>query len=396
MRSPNSVRIISIDIIRGFALCGMVAVHFMIYFGDAEAMNTWIYFGLNHVLGDWGASSFLMLTGISQVMSGRRNTNLNNLLLFKKAIIRGVYIFAVGLLMLALTWGPSHLWQWDILTLMGFSTITLFFCRFLPSWVILAIAALLAAFTPMLRGFLAITPAWSDIFVPVPVISDYFPGLLYDPAQSLETGWNVKAILQGFLFTGEFPVFPWLMFPLVGFVYGRRIAENKMPKDLVFWGGIGVMAVVLGLGLGHAGASAPKASIISGYIAPLSFYPDSFPMMFFQLGMSVTSISILYYLYDIRERRGRKAGFFARFFTYLSHASLTFYFLHYLLIGWVLALVQVFSGKYRIYDLMGAWTAFAGSLMAIVLLYVILTAWDRRGGNYKLEWFLMVLTKRFV
>ena len=63
------------------------------------------------------------------------------MLLFKRALIRGAYIFLVGLLMLALAWGPYQIWQWDILTLMGVCTVLLFFCRKLPSWLILVLVA---------------------------------------------------------------------------------------------------------------------------------------------------------------------------------------------------------------------------------------------------------------
>jgi uncharacterized membrane protein len=98
----NTQRALSIDIIRGFALICMVVIHFMVYFGNAEAMNTWLYFSLNHILGDWGASGFLMIMGISQALSGRKHTDLSNRVLFKRALIRGVFIFTIGLTMLAL------------------------------------------------------------------------------------------------------------------------------------------------------------------------------------------------------------------------------------------------------------------------------------------------------
>jgi len=392
---PNTQRVLSIDIIRGFALTCMVVIHFMIYFGDTEAMNTWLYFSLNHILGDWGAGGFLMIMGISQVISGRKQTDLSNHLLFKRALIRGGFIFIAGLTMLALAWGPYKIWQWDILTLIGFATIVLFFCRFLPSWSILAIAAFIAVCTPFLRGQLAVTPIWDKNFIQVSVISSYLPNILLDPAGTLPTVWSVKDIVQGFLFTGEFPVFPWILFPLVGFVLGRRIVENKIQRDLPLLLLLGIGFVFLGLGLGYAGSLRPGASIISGYIVPLSFYPDSFSMILSQMGMSVVVIFILYDIYDIRRTRDRKIGMLAGFFSDTSNSSLTFYFLHYLLIGWPLALIYVFSGKYYIYNLMGSLPAFVCGLAAVGLLGVGLKIWEKHGSKYKLEWFLDALTRRF-
>ena len=391
----NPQRALSIDISRGFALICMVMIHFMIYFGDTEAVNTWLYLSLNHIFGDWGASGFLIIMGISQVLSGQKHMDLNQHLLFKRTFIRAVFIFMVGLIMLALAWGPCKIWQWDILTLMGFATIALFFCRFLPSWSILLISALIAVCTPFLRGQLAIVPVWNKIFMPVPMISSYFPNLLIDPVQELETAWNIKDIALGFLFTGEFPVFPWILFPMIGFILGRRIIENKIRKDLPWLLLIGIAFVIFGLGLSYAGSLRPGTSVISSYIAPLSFYPDSFPMVFFQLGMSIVFILILYYIYDIRGTGDRKIGFFAGAFTYTSRSSLTFYFIHYLLIGWTLALIYVFSGEYYIYNLMGALPAFICGLTAIVLMSLLLRIWDKRDGRYKLEWFLAELLRRF-
>jgi hypothetical protein len=373
----------------------MVLIHFMVYLGDTEAVNTWLYFSLNHLLGDWGAGGFLMIMGISQALSGRKHSDLGNRLLFKRALIRGVFIFAAGLIMLALAWGPYKIWQWDILTLMGFATIVLFFCRYLPSWSILLIAAFIAVCSPFLRGQLAVAPIWNNNFMQVSVISSYFPGILFDPAGALPTIWSVKDIVQGFLFTGEFPVFPWTLFPLAGFVLGRRMIANKIQKDLPLLLLSGVVFVIFGLGLGYAGSLHPGASIISGYIVPLSFYPDSFSMVFAQLGISIVVIFSLYYLYDIRRTHNRKIGMLAGIFTYTSRSALTFYFLHYLLIGWPLALIYIFAGKYYIYNLMGSLPAFVCGLTAVGLLGLGLKIWDKHGGKYKLEWFLGVLTQRF-
>ncbi|MFH1983599.1 MAG: heparan-alpha-glucosaminide N-acetyltransferase domain-containing protein [Pseudomonadota bacterium] len=391
----NTQRALSIDIFRGFALVFMVLLHFMIFFGNTKAMNSWLYFSFNHILGDWGASGFLMIMGISQVLSGQKHADLDNHILFKRALIRGVYIFSVGLLMLALAWGPHKIWQWDILTLMGFATVALYFCRFLPAWGILLVAAVIAGSTPFFRGQLAVAHIWGNNFMQVPMISSYFPGLILDPAGEMETFWSVKDIVLGFLFTGDFPVFPWVLFPLVGFVLGQRIIGRKIHKDLPWLMFAGIAFVFTGLGMGYAGSLRPEASIISGYIAPLSFYPDSFPMILFQMGMTIVVILSLYTIYDIRRTPHRKVGSVAGFFSYISRSSLTFYFLHYLLIGWPLALIYILSGTYPINDLMGSLPAFGFGLAAVGVLGFVLKTWEKIGNKYKLEWFLSAIIRRF-
>jgi len=393
--SQRAERILSIDVMRGFALICMVLVHFVIFYGNEGAADTWPYFILNHVLGDWGAACFLMMMGMSQVLSGEKHKDESNRILFKRALIRGGFIFLVGLLMLAIAWGPYQIWQWDILTLMGFATILLFFCRFLPSWSILAIVAALAVCMPWLRGGVDFNAVWGGQFVQVPVISRYLPGIMLDPAKEFEVVWRFKDIAQGFFLTGYFPVIPWSLFPLVGFVMGHRIVSKRMRHDLPLLIIIGILLVCLGLGGAYAGRARPESSIVNGFVAPMSFYPDSFTMICFQLGMALIVFSILYYCYDVFKRDKQKVSFMLSIYNRTSGFSLTFYFLHYILIGWSLALIYFITGNYYLFDLMGAIPALLCGITAVILLELLLFYWEKRRAKYSLEWFMVMLTQRF-
>jgi uncharacterized membrane protein len=388
-------RLLSIDVLRGFALMGMVMVHFMIYFGDSAAAKTWPYFFLNHVLGDWGAASFLMMMGMSQVFSAKKRA-FPTVDLLKKALIRGGYIFLIGILMLALTWGPGEIWQWDILTLMGAMTVILFFCRFMPSWLILIVSLLIAGATPFLRMDIDFTSVWGGSFVPVPVISQYMPGILIDPVSDFKVIWTLQDILLGFLFTGYFPFLPWALFPLVGFVLGRRIVSGQIRNDLPFLGIIGGLLICLSLGGSYASLFRPGSSIISDYLSPLSIFPDSFTMINLQLGMSLLVFSSLYFFYDLRTPDPSQVGFFVGLYTRSSRFSLTLYFLHYLLIGWPLAIVSRISGRDSISALMGAYPALAAGLAGLVFLEMLLFLWEKHGSNYSLEWCLKAITARLM
>lgn len=390
--SAGSGRVISIDVLRGFALIGMVMVHFMIFFGNEASVDTWPYFFFNHVLGDWGAACFLMLMGMSQVISKKKNTD--NTLLFKKALLRGIYLFLVGLLMLAFAWGPGQIWQWDILTLMGFATIVLFFCRFLPSWSIISLSGILMVVTPWIRGSTDFVSTWGNKFVQVPVISRYLPGILIDPAKDYEVIWSPVKIMKGFLLDGEFPVLPWIIFPLIGFVIGRRLAAGKLKGDLTFLAASGAVLAGSGITVALMGRSHPPESIVMGFITPLSFYPDSFSMVLFQLGMAVIVFCALYYCYDVLKK-DRALSPLQRVYTRTSTFSLTFYFLHYQLIGWTLAVVYLVSGHYLLCDLMGAYPAMLCGLAGVLVLELLLFYWEKKYGKYSLEWFLGALTTRF-
>lgn len=386
-------RVISIDVLRGFALIGMVMVHFMIYFGNEAAVGTWPYFILNHGLGDWGAACFLMLMGMSQIISKKKIAD--KTLLFKQALLRGTYLFLVGLLMLALAWGPKQIWQWDILTLMGFATILLFFCRFLPSWSILTLSGLVMVITPWIRGATDFVSTWGGEFIRVPVISRYLPGILLDPAKEYEVVWAPARIVRGFVLDGYFPILPWIVFPMIGFVIGRRLMAGKLRKDLPFLAGGGVLLAVSGTLLALSGRSRPGNSIVKGFVAPLSFYPDSFSMVLFQLGLAVVVFCALYYCYDVLKKDKTKLSPLQQVYTRTSRFSLTFYFLHYQLIGWTLAVVYLLSGNYLIAELTGAYPALLCGAAAVLTLETLIFFWEKKGGKYSLEWFLGALTARF-
>ena len=336
------------------------------------------------------------MMGISQVLSAAKTPDAGAIVLFKKALLRSVYLFGVGLLMLALAWGPEQIWQWDILTLMGFATLVLYFCRFLPSWLVLLLGAAIALLTPWLRGLVDPIATWGGAFLPTPFIAEYLPGLFVAPAHEFPSVWRLDMILQGFLISGTFPVFPWLLFPLIGFVFGRRIVAHRFQQDLLLVVIVGVVATALGLAGAFASLGNPPQRIITGYLAPLSFYPDSFTMLLCQLGIALIVYATLYYWFDVRPHAGKTEGFFTRIFRRTSRYSLTFYFLHYQLIGWPLLLVAAFTGAYLICDFMDAWPALISGLVAVTLLELLLVLWERHDGKYSLEWCLAVLTTRVV
>ncbi len=369
----------------------MVLVHFMIYFGDSTAASTWLYFILSHLLGDWGAPCFLMMMSMSQVLSADKRSD-DPLPLLKRALIRGGYIFLAGILMLALTWGPGKIWKWDILTLMGTMTVILFFCRFLPSWLILSLSLCVAVATPWLRADIDYASVWGGPFVQVPVNREYFPGILVDPVSEFSVIWKLQDILLGFLLTGEFPLLPWSLFPLVGFVLGRRIVNCRIQSDLPFLVIIGGLFVCLGLGGAYASLFRPGSSVVGDFISPLSFYPDSFTMINFQMGMALIVFSGLYFFYDVRTKDPSRASFLVRLYCRSSRFSLTFYFLHYLIIGWPLMIVAQITGRNAISTLMGAYPALLAGLVGLAFLETLLFLWEKHGARYSLEWCLAAIT----
>jgi uncharacterized membrane protein len=385
-------RIVSIDVLRGFSLTGMVVCHFMLEYGDAHAPESLLYFIMDHALGDFGAAWFLLLVGVSQVVSGERKKEMGEINLMKMAFLRGSYVFTAGLLMGALAWGPKNMWNWDILTLIGSAYIVLYFCRFLPSWAILLMAAFIAFVTPWLRGNVDFMADWGGKFIQTPVISDYLPGILVEPVGEYEPSWRLTEMIRGFFLSGFFPIFPWLVFPLIGFVIGRRIVAKQMIRDLPFLMIIGFALIFLAFTTAYASLLRPGSSQVTDYIAPFSMFPDSNTMVYLQVGQAVLLFALMYYYYDGRGTVPR-TGVFANCFKRMSRHSLTVYFVHYPLIAWPLWIIYLFTGRYPEFDLMGAVPAFLLGLAAVALFLVCLKAWERRSNKYSLEWGLSKITE---
>ncbi|MCG6536779.1 MAG: DUF1624 domain-containing protein, partial [Syntrophales bacterium LBB04] len=141
-------RLDSVDVLRALALIGMVICHYPIFLSSGEGTDAMLYFLTNHLLGgDFGASWFVFLVGLSQVLSVKKRVvdqGQND----GRVVIRGTAIFILGLLFLLVIQGYDEMWDWDILTFIGFMTIVLLYCRRTPSWALLLFCTAVLFATP--------------------------------------------------------------------------------------------------------------------------------------------------------------------------------------------------------------------------------------------------------
>jgi len=317
---------------------------------------------------------------------------------FRKALIRSTYMFSLGLLLLFLCWGPAQVWDWDILTLIGLSTMIVYGCRFLSTWQIIACSVSILLVTPWLRSMIDADAHWGQgPFIPSPVISDVFPNVFFEPANKRRRILHKPIdVLHGFLLGGLFPIFPWAMFPLVGVIMGRRVVANRFHYDLPGAIFVGAMFIAIGLvgvvqSLWH-----PDASPITSFLAPLSLHPNSFTMSLLQLGIGIIVISLTYYVYDCKQFDESQISCVARMCQRTGRYALTLYVLHYLIIAWPLMIVNHLTGKNRIFDFMDAGPAFIISIVVIVCFEYMISVFDQIGCKFTMEGLLANLTARSV
>jgi len=191
-------RLDSVDVLRALALIGMVICHYPIFLSSGEGSDAMLYFLTNHLLGgDFGASWFVFLVGLSQVLSAKKRATgqePND----SHVLIRGTAIFILGLLFLLVIQGYEEMWDWDILTFIGFMTIVLLYCRRVPSWVLLLLCTAVLFVTPWLRSFTDIASFYGGEFIGVRWISDFAPNLLFDPLKDYDCGPTVLDNVTGF------------------------------------------------------------------------------------------------------------------------------------------------------------------------------------------------------
>jgi uncharacterized membrane protein len=334
----NPARLFSLDALRGTAILAMVVVHFVVYWSAPAGTSAWLQVALNHLSGaDFGAAGFLMLAGMGLVLSRAREP--------ARVAMRSACLFAVGLLMLLLAWGPGRLWQWDILTLIAVATALSLGLRPLPSWLLVAIAAAVAGLSPRLRRGLDLARLWGGPLQPVPGLNGLVPGLLWDPPRGYLSGWRFGDIARGFLLAAEFPLFPWIAHPILGIVVGRALVAGRLgpAAPRLALGGLGLAGG--GMALAIAAARRGGCSPITDYLAPLSFYPSSFSMVLLQVGVALIVISLLYCYLDHKAEHGPRAGVIGRCLVRAGQASLSVYFAHFMLVAWPLRLASRLVGR---------------------------------------------------
>jgi len=388
-------RLDSVDVVRALDLIGMVICHYPIFLSSGEGTDAMLYFLTNHLLGgDFGASWFVFLVGLSQVLSVKKRAvdqGQND----GRVVIRGTAIFILGLLFLLVIQGYDEMWDWDILTFIGFMTIVLLYCRRAPSWALLLFCTAVLFATPLLRSFTDIATFYGGKFVSVRWISDFFPNLLFDPLKDYDGGPFVLDNVIGFFLTGQFPLLPWIIYPIVGFIIGRRLTESRLSSDTPFLIIIGVMFTFMGIFTAYAGSITPPFSVHKEHITPLSFYPLSFSMNIFLLGVVLILFTVLWNIFDRQPDKAAKPGLFLTYCRQISKYSLTIYITHFALFFIPLRLIQLSTGKYYLRELTSTSIALGLAVLLMILYYPILKLWDKAGGKYSFEWLLNKVISTF-
>ena len=361
----------SIDVLRAGAILLMVQIHFAQNLAadlHAEGLLTYA----SRALGMLPAPLFTFLAGMSLRLSLARRpadgpsaetTALRH-------VRRGLFLFFAGLVFATLVRMPDKVFAWDILPFIGASLLVLFALRRVPEGALALAAAAIVASSPALRIASGYAAHWPG-------------GEVYRSAFTLsDVGW-------GFLVNGYFPLFPWLVFPLGGFLTARVLlaGETEAARLRRALPVAGLLLVALSAVFARAGAAAQGAWL--GHASPVRFYPATTPFVLKVLGLILLAFWALHLWLD--RRPGARLPLRA-FLCRQSRFSLTTYVVHHMALLWPLALAAHLAGRPGPGEvpasLMSTGWALALAGLFVVLFSAVLALWDRGGGRYSFEWLL--------
>jgi len=343
------VRYVSIDVLRTVAIAIMVIVHFV------ENLS-----GLGHwVPGGFAAPLFSFLVGVSYRLwlVSQEERGKSDIDISKITIRRGLFLLGVGFLFNVFVWLPEDVFNWDVLTFIGSAMIFLNVVRKMPSPIPLLVCGLIFLLSPLLRNAAHYPTYWT---------SGYF-----DPEMTLPD------VLLGFLVNGFFPIFPWLIFPVMGYVvaswYFPAAKRAESIEGQLLAAGISLIAITGVVTIASTFELIPFAGP-----KVWTMFPASPAYVAGALGIAITSLIVAHRWLDGKIAPGEE-GIVVRIASTFSRHSFTIYLLHHFVHIWPLWIYGMASANNAtLYwqNAMPATISWPLSLLFLVLCYFFLRWMD--------------------
>ncbi|WP_254049384.1 heparan-alpha-glucosaminide N-acetyltransferase domain-containing protein [Kocuria sp. WRN011] len=223
----TSRRIVGVDVARGFALLGMVAVHTLPATADAAGNPTWTW----SLFGGNAAALFAVLAGVSLAfLTGGRNPRRGRDAARSRVslVVRAMLLFGVGLSLNFLAI-PAY----NILIYYGLMfLLAIPFTMLSVRWLLVS-AVTFAVGSPFLMQ-------WS---------LDHIPAHVHANPDALDLVTEPTTVLAELFLTGTYPALPWMAFICLGMALGRMpLTRDRIQVLLVVIGAV-VAAVGKGISL---------------------------------------------------------------------------------------------------------------------------------------------------
>lgn len=301
------MRYSSIDVLRTVSILLMVIVHFL------ENLS-----GQNWTPAGFGAPMFGFLVGVSYYLwcRGERAKGLYEEAITSATLRRGLFLFGLGLLFNVIVWLPGDTFNWDVLTLLGTALFVLALLREAPTPIPLLICTLVFVLSPILRLHSDYAEYWIEGY--------------YDP------DWQFSQLALGYLVNGYFPLFPWLIFPLLGYVVGGWLFSTAEvpPSRVQLLGLLGAVLLLTTLAL-RLWQPESHGGTVAQLLGKWTMFPPSTTYVTGVLGVTLLAFAVALYGIDGRRWLDRVPRLLS-FAQLISKYSLTIYVLHHVLHLWPL------------------------------------------------------------
>ena len=311
-------RVRAFDLARGLAVLDMILVHILWHWGQPATWASPVGQVIGFIGGPTGPPMFMFLMGASLAFSSRSST--------RNLILRGLWLVWLGYLLnvlrgvlpagIGLTTGyvtqeqiaPFTPW-WllttvDVHQMAGFALVAIAGLTVVarPGWIWLAVAVVVALVAPFVRGIsfgtplldIPLTPVWGD-------------------------AENVY-----------YAVFPWLVYPLVGVVFGSILARSADKAATFRKGGL-VGAAMAALGGVLILATGPSLDVTS-------FFREPPALILVILGIGLAWL----WACDVIVRHVRENRVFNVVYGW-SARVIGMYFIHWIIVGWGVGVVGLRS-----------------------------------------------------
>jgi len=355
-------RLVSIDVLRASAILLMMQTHFVIVLSKLEP-DSWILRAVSlHFLGVLAAPAFAFLLGLSLHIWLQRTeaTGHCQAAIAKPVVRRGLFLFTCGFAYSTIIHSPKYVFDWEILNILGLSTLILYALRKVSTTKLMAFALVVAMISPLLRILSGYTSHWPEQW----------------PEGFYQYEFTIHDVALGFLVNGFNPFFPWIVFPLIGFIVGRQLTVNENGEPVV--GGR-----VLGMGLVFACLAGitvrledTGSALLSGYFCRPTLDPASTSLIMTMLALMCLSFWILNHYLDRPGTPLEKP--IIQFFKRYSAFSLTAYLVHWATLIWSLHLLAALTGKEQDYYFgkLNIYLAFLLTVLFITVFYWLLGKWE--------------------
>jgi uncharacterized membrane protein len=313
-------RIRAFDLARGLAIVFMVMIHVLGHYGNEASWASPLGQVVIFLGGPTAAPVFMFLMGASLAFSRRASASgiarrglWLLFLAYTLNVLRGVLPASLGL-------ATGYVTEADISPYTPATLMTLVDIHQMAGLALLVIAALTALLVA--SGRLVLRVGLIGLAVVVGLVSPSLWGTTTGLAP-VDLG---LALLWGTDWNVFFPLFPWIVYPLVGFAYGRTLVAQPDRRRFVRRMGL--------VGLAVAAAGVAIIAVLHPSIAVEDYWRQRPGVLLAILGVVLAWLALA----DVVVSRVRPNAVFDRLYGWSGRVT-AMYCIHWILIGWGVGLV---------------------------------------------------------